>query len=156
LPNIFLVKFFQESIYSKTRHTYFSTLPTLWWLKHPHPIKDMVTIINYAKRTNEEGKPFFALILQGGIHMMQSKKSGQYYATAKKASIPSTFDEDFCKSVVGSKLHGEIIKEKSDPYQYRIDGTEETITLTYRWKFKPATNLEMEIFEMENEQPESI
>jgi hypothetical protein len=52
----------------------------------------MVTIVDYSLRTNQEGKEFFALILQGGIELVKSKATERYYATLKKCQIISTFD----------------------------------------------------------------
>ena len=46
----------------------------------------MVTIINYKTRTKEDGTEFFLLEVQGGLEMVQSKTTNQYYATAKKAT----------------------------------------------------------------------
>ncbi len=110
----------------------------------------MVTIISYAKRTsNEEAKDFFALILQGGIHLVQSKKSGQFYATAKKASIASTFDENYCKKLIGTTIEGEIVKVKTEPYNFAIEGTNESVTIDYKWQYKaPLPSLmEQEVFD---------
>ena len=45
----------------------------------------MVTIVDYSKRPNSEGKEFIALVLQGGLELVKSQKSERYYATAKKA-----------------------------------------------------------------------
>ena len=53
----------------------------------------MVRIINYQKRTTEEGKDFFVLEIQSGISMVKSKETGKFYATANKASISSTFED---------------------------------------------------------------
>ena len=50
----------------------------------------MVKIVNYQKRTTEQGKDFFVLELQGGIEMVKSQESGKFYITARKASISST------------------------------------------------------------------
>jgi len=57
----------------------------------------MVTIVDYSQRKNSEGKDFYSLILQGGIEMVKSKETDRYYATAKRCSITSTFDESTCK-----------------------------------------------------------
>ena len=65
------------------------------------------------------------------------KRSGRYYATAKQASITSTFDEATCKSLVGTKLPGRISKDQCDPYDYTIKETGEIITLTHRWAYNP-------------------
>ena len=51
----------------------------------------MVRIINYKTRQKEDGTDFYLLEVQGGIEMVLSKTSGQYYATAKKARVSTTF-----------------------------------------------------------------
>jgi hypothetical protein len=99
----------------------------------------MITIIDFAKRTNLAGENFYALILQGGICMVQSKESGKFYATAKKTSITSTFDELTCKGLVGTKIEGDVVKIPCDPYSFTIEETKEEITLDYRWEYRPAT-----------------
>ena len=73
----------------------------------------MVTIIDYAKRQNAEGKDFYVLILQGGIEMVRSQTSGEFYATARKASMTCTFDEATCKTLLGTQIEGEIVKVAS-------------------------------------------
>ena len=52
----------------------------------------MVRIVNYKKRQAEDGKEFFVLEITGGIEMVMSNSTGQFYATAKKAYLASTFD----------------------------------------------------------------
>jgi len=71
----------------------------------------MVTISGFNERQNAEGKPFYALILQGGLDLVLSEETGRYYATAKTASITSTFDEATCKGLVGTKLPGRITND---------------------------------------------
>lgn len=61
----------------------------------------MVRIVNYKKRQAEDGKEFFVLEITGGIEMVMSNSTGQFYATAKKAYLASTFDEETCKALVG-------------------------------------------------------
>lgn len=97
----------------------------------------MVTISGYAARESADGKKFYALILQGGIEMVLSEESGRFYATAKQASITSTFDEPTCKALVGTKLPGKISRIQSDPYDYTVKETGEIITLTHRWAYNP-------------------
>lgn len=95
----------------------------------------MVTIIDYTLKSNNEGKTFFALILQGGVEMVRSKGTNRFYATSKKCMIPSTFDEQTCKSVVGEKLPGTICKRSCEPYEYTIQETGEVIEMNYRWEY---------------------
>ena len=95
----------------------------------------MVTIINFKERQTEEGKIFFVLEAQGGIEMIQSKVTGNFYATAKKAFIPATFDEATCKALVGTQMQGEIIKEECEPYEYINKETGEVIMLSHRYVY---------------------
>lgn len=97
----------------------------------------MVTIINYKERKAEDGNTFFALELQGGIEMVRSKETGNFYATAKKASITSTFDENACASLIGTEMPGRIVKQDCEPYDYLIKETGEEVTLTHRWVYEP-------------------
>lgn len=95
----------------------------------------MVTIINFKERQTEDGKSFFVLEAQGGIEMIQSKVTGNYYATAKKAFIPATFDEITCKALVGTQMQGEIIREDCEPYEYINKETGEVVMLSHRYVY---------------------
>ncbi len=97
----------------------------------------MVRIIGFKQREKEDGTPFFILELQGGIEMTQSKETGQFYATAKKAYVTSTFDEQTCKALVGTEMSGSIIKKEVEPFTYVIKETGEELVLTHRWVFVP-------------------
>lgn len=97
----------------------------------------MVTVSGYAERQSQDGKKFYALILQSGLEMVLSEETGRYYATAKQASITSTFDEPTCKSLLGSKLPGRITRVNCDPFDYTIRETGEVISLTHRWTYDP-------------------
>jgi hypothetical protein len=110
----------------------------------------MVTISGYAERENADGKKFYALILQGGLEMVLSEESGRYYATAKQASVTSTFDEATCKALIGSKLPGKIARIQCDPYEYTIKETGEVITKSTRWTYSPnEAGLDEMIYEAE-------
>jgi hypothetical protein len=100
----------------------------------------MVTITGYTKRQNAEGKEFYTLSLMGGVTLVKSSKTGNYYATAWKSSISSTFDEDVCKSLIGTKLQGIVTKVESDPYEYKIPSTGETVMLTHKYRFDASPN----------------
>lgn len=96
----------------------------------------MVKIVDYAKRTNSEGKEFFTLKLQGGLEMVKSKETGNYYATAKAASITSTFTEDECKALIGQEIPGSVRKIECAPYEYTVKETGEVIILAHRWEYR--------------------
>ncbi len=95
----------------------------------------MVTIVNYKKRLSREDKEFYTLILQGGIEMVRSAETGNFYATVKQCSIPSTLNEEGCKAVLGEKLPGKIQKIECDPYEYTIQDTGEVIELSHKWQY---------------------
>lgn len=70
----------------------------------------MVTIIDYKLRNEQSEKPFYSLITQSSVEMVQSKETGQFYATARKASIPNSFTEEVCKSLIGTQLPETVVK----------------------------------------------
>jgi hypothetical protein len=108
----------------------------------------MVTIVDYAARTRSDGSVFFVLILQGGIELVKSKQTDRFYATVKKASIPSTFDETTCKASIGQQFPGSIQKQSCDPYNFTVQETGEMLELSYRWTYLPdGATLEEAIFE---------
>lgn len=97
----------------------------------------MVRIINYIKRQREDETNFYLLEVQGGIEMVLSQKTNQYYVTAKKAFISSTFDEETCKALIGTQMQGSIIKQECEPYEYTVKDTGEVILLNHRFVYLP-------------------
>ena len=97
----------------------------------------MVTIVDYALRKNSQGQNFYALILQGSLEMVKSKQTGNYYATAKRASVTSTFIEEVCQKLIGKEMPGSIQRVPSEPYEFAIPDTGEVIQLEYRWVYMP-------------------
>ena len=107
----------------------------------------MVRIVNFQKRTTEQGKEFFTLELQGGVEIVKSQETGKSYMTVRKASMSSTFDEFTCQSLIGTELPGSIKKVECEAYSYTIKDTGEIITLNHRYEYVdtevsvPATDL---------------
>lgn len=97
----------------------------------------MVRIISYKTRTKEDGTNFYLIEVQGGIEMVLSKTTGQYYATAKKATLSTTFDEQTCIGLIGSEIAGKIVKIATEPYQYTIKESGETISLEHKYIYLP-------------------
>lgn len=93
-----------------------------------------VKIVDYKLRTSESGKAFFTLSLQGGVEIVQSS-SGKQYVTARKANMPTTFDEMTCQTLIGQELPGTIQKVVCDPYEYTVQDTGEIITLNHRYEY---------------------
>ena len=110
----------------------------------------MVRIVNYAERHNAMGEAFYALILQSGIEMVKSNTTGRYYATAKQASVTSTFDEEACRRLVGSEIPGSIKKVPCEAHEFAVPETGEVITISSRWEYvKEGETLEENVFQGE-------
>ena len=95
----------------------------------------MVTIVDFVKRQNKEGQEFNALILQGGIELVKSRETEAWYATAKKASITSTFDDAMCQSLIGTQIPGTVQRIECEPYEFTLKDTGEILELTHRWVY---------------------
>lgn len=94
----------------------------------------MVTVVSYEKRNAEDGREFFTLSIQGGVEIVKSS-SGNLYMTARKTSIPSTFDEETCKMIIGQQLSGSIEKVSCEPYNYTNNQTGEILLFTHRFEY---------------------
>ncbi|MEN8123331.1 MAG: hypothetical protein ABFS35_23540 [Bacteroidota bacterium] len=118
----------------------------------------MVTILDFKVRMNGEGEPFNALIVQGGIELVKSKETGLFYATAKKASIPSTFDEKTCESLIGQELEGTVQRVDCEPYEITNEETGEVMELSHRWVFvKDGESVEQAVkVKQHQEEPELV
>jgi len=95
----------------------------------------MVTVKDYKVIAKEDGTSFLALILQGGLEMIKSQKTGKYYATVRTASLPTTFDETSCKLFIGEQFDGSINKVECDAYKYTIKETGEVIELSHNYEY---------------------
>jgi hypothetical protein len=115
----------------------------------------MVTIVDFVKRTNKEGKEFNSLILQGGLEMIKSNQTGRYYATAKKASVTSTLDDLTCKELIGQKIPGSVQRVECEPYEFVLKDTGEVLVSTHRWIYlKEGETVEEKVLaESEVEKP---
>ena len=97
----------------------------------------MVKIIGYNKRQNNDGKEFCTLSLMGDVEFVKSSITGNFYATAFKGSITTTFNEDTCKGLVGRTFPGQVERVQVEPYEYKVPETGETIMLTHKYRFNP-------------------
>lgn len=101
----------------------------------------MVTVINFIERRRQDGSSFFVLEVQGGLEMVRSEKTGNFYATIKKTFIPSTFDENTCQAIIGTQIPGSIEKVETESYEYTIKDTGEVIKLKHRFEYNPEENI---------------
>ena len=103
----------------------------------------MVTVTGFKTVITEEGDNYVRLILKGGLEMIKSVTTGNFYAHTKIASVSSTFDEATAKSMIGQQLSGSIIKQEVEPYEYEING--EVMTLKHRWVYTEKTAEELAV-----------
>jgi hypothetical protein len=103
----------------------------------------MVTITNYRLRENKMGKSFVALELQGDVEFVQSLETGRFYATSKRCTITSTFDEERAKSLIGTKLPGKIERQSCEGYDFTVPESGEVIKLAHTYNYAPDENSEV-------------
>ncbi len=94
----------------------------------------MVRVTDYKLRKSQDGKDFYAIILQGGIEFVKSA-AGSSYLKTNTVSMPTTFDERTCIGMLDSQLPGSIQKVFTEPYEYMIQETGEVIMLSHRYEY---------------------
>jgi hypothetical protein len=55
----------------------------------------------------------------------------------KQCSIPSTFDENTAKQMIGERVPGSVQKKQCEHYEFTSKQTVEIITMDYRWVYVP-------------------
>jgi hypothetical protein len=108
----------------------------------PKKLNKMVTVIGYAVRQRKDGTTFIALELSGGLEMQQSQTTGNFYATTKRCSIPSTFDENFAKMMVGEKIEGDVVRVEAEPYEF-VNKRGEIMLLQHSYAYRPKGSVEL-------------
>lgn len=103
----------------------------------------MVTVSDYFEVQTSEGKTFVYLELSGGLELVQSLNTGEFYATTRKCRISSTFNLDIAKKMVGTSIEGEIVRVEVNPYQYVIPSTGEVLKLTHSYSYRPQGSMEL-------------
>jgi hypothetical protein len=98
-----------------------------------------------VERKNSNGEVFTAFILSGGVEMVKSQK-GKFYATTRKASVPSTLSIIHAKSMIGQKMPGSIVRKVCDPYMYKTQSGEEIeLDFTYEYS-EQGSSIEESLF----------
>ena len=103
----------------------------------------MVTVTNFVPRTRKDGTTFIALEISGGLELIQSSSSGSFYATVKKTTIPSTFDENIAKTLIGSQIPGNVVRIQVEQYDYINKRTGEVMKLQHSYSFQPEGSMEL-------------
>lgn len=112
-------------------------------------VEDNVDVIKYKD-----------LVVNGGFYEFLADKFNEYgiscpdrsYATARKCTMSTTFDEATCKQLIGKHMPGSIKKVEAEPYEYTVPKTGQVITLDYRYEFSPEednTSMEAAVFQPE-------
>jgi hypothetical protein len=103
----------------------------------------MVQVTNFQEVETKEGKTFISLELTGGLELIQSQTTGKFYATVRKCRVPSTFDSNIAKLMVGTQLDGDIVRVETDPYEYVNKRTGEVLILQHSYAYKPIGSMEL-------------
>jgi hypothetical protein len=96
----------------------------------------MIKIISANVRESRKGQ-FVSLELMGDIELVQSQKTGRFYATAKRCFIGSTFDLEIAKGLVGQQLPGTINRVACEPYEYTLPENRQVISLAHTYAYVP-------------------
>ncbi len=96
----------------------------------------MLVVTSFQKRISKEGKEFLTLEIQGGLELIQSQVTGQFYGTVRKSSVSTTFGEEVAKMLIGTQIPGRIVRTETDPYEFTLS-TGEVVTLAHRWSYEP-------------------
>ena len=100
----------------------------------------MVKVIGVETRKNSLGEDFTVLVIQGGLEMVKSKETGKYYATVRKTTVSSTFDEATARGFIGSQLPGIIERMSCESYDY-VTQDGEVIKLDFTYTYNPSPNM---------------
>jgi len=97
----------------------------------------MVTISKFYEVEKKDGTKFISIELTGSVELIQSQSSSRWYATVRKCRIPSTFDENTARLMIGQRLEGEIVKVIVPAYEFTTK-TGEIITLQHSFAYSPS------------------
>ena len=97
----------------------------------------MVTIVGVEERGSEAGS-FNVIVLQGKIEVARSQNTGLPYLTARRTSIPFTFDVEQARALIGTELSGEIERYECEEYEFQLPGKKKKIKLNHKYRYDPT------------------
>lgn len=103
----------------------------------------MVTVTNFFEVQTKDGRTFINLEITGGLELVQSQTTGNFYATVRRCRIPSTFDASIAKLMVGQQLDGDVIRVQVEPYNYANPKTGELLMLAHSYSYRPKGAIEL-------------
>ncbi|GAA4334997.1 hypothetical protein [Flaviaesturariibacter amylovorans] len=101
----------------------------------------MVKVTNVVLREGENGN-FVLLELSGDLELVQSQKTGLFYGTVRKSTMPVTVDFESAKAFIGREIPGTIVRVECAPYNY-VTEQGEVLELNYRWAYVPEEKMGM-------------
>ncbi|MBU3714100.1 MAG: hypothetical protein FGM46_04050 [Ferruginibacter sp.] len=101
----------------------------------------MVTISNFMERQRKDGSSFIVLKITGGLELVQSSSTGNFYATVRKCTIPSTFSAEVAKTLVGTQISGNIVRVNVPSYEYVNKRTGEIMQLQHGYSYQPEGSM---------------
>ena len=103
----------------------------------------MVTITNYLERQRKDGSSFVVLEVSGGLELIQSRTTGNFYATVRKCNIPCTFTAEVAKTLIGSQMPGQVVRVQVEAYDYINIRTGEVMQLQHSYAYRPEGSMEL-------------
>ena len=97
----------------------------------------MVTVSAFHEVEKKDGSTFISLELTGDLELIQSQTTGKYYASVRKVKIPSTFNEQVAKMMIGQQIEGSIERIIVEPYEYVNKTSGEVIMLQHSYAYRP-------------------
>lgn len=97
----------------------------------------MVTVTNCLERQKKDGTSFIVLEITGGVELIQSNTSGNFYATVRTCTIPFTGNETVAKTLIGQRIEGDIVKVIVEPYEFTNKRTGEVLMLQHSYAYRP-------------------
>ena len=104
----------------------------------------MVIVTDVIEKINSQTeKPFVLLEISGGLEMVQSQGTGKFYATMRKCRVPSTFNLDVAKMLIGTTIPGTVVRVEVEGYEYTVPSTGEVIKLAHSYAYQPEGSMEL-------------
>jgi hypothetical protein len=104
----------------------------------------MVIVTDVIEKINSQSeKPFVLLEISGGLEMVQSQGTGKFYATMRKCRVPSTFNLDVAKMLIGTTIPGTVVRVEVEGYEYTVPSTGEVIKLAHSYAYQPEGSMEL-------------
>ncbi len=86
----------------------------------------------------KNGKDFTTLHLLSELQFEVSRH-GAVYGVRRKARLNTNLTEQEVADLIGTTIPGEIVREATTPYKYKLSNGEE-LELSHRWRYQPEVN----------------